>query len=302
MENSNPPKIEIRVGSDSDLPKISAAFSVLKSLKIPFSVRILSAHRTPAEMTHEAQNLEKNGFGVCIAAAGGSAHLAGMTASETARPVVALPVKSSGGGLESLCSMLQMPPGIPNACTGIGAAETAAVLAVRAAYFLDGEIREKLAAKIGKNLVGNLSAKTPKINILTSDPNLNFPVAENLGLQVEINKKIESGVLVISMLEGEAEKISRKNSDLIDYFRIWAPRSAAEIFWAEVALQMKFDGASVGFGRAENAILLACQIWGNFDKSVLARFKNYRAEISAAVRKKDAQILELGVESFLPKF
>ncbi|MCL5020476.1 MAG: AIR carboxylase family protein, partial [Bacteroidetes bacterium] len=87
--------IEIRTGSDSDIPKISEAYEFFESVGIPYSPRILSAHRTPQVMAAEAMRLSDNGFFVSIAAAGGLAHLPGMTASETVLPVVGLPVTTS---------------------------------------------------------------------------------------------------------------------------------------------------------------------------------------------------------------
>ena len=102
-------KIEIRTGSDSDMPKISRAYKFLESLDIPFSSRILSAHRTPAEMMYAAKQLEEQGYSVSIAAAGGSAHLPGMTASETLVPVVGLPVKTTSlAGIDSLLSLIHI--------------------------------------------------------------------------------------------------------------------------------------------------------------------------------------------------
>ena len=73
--------VEIRVGSDSDLPKIERVFATLEALQVSFEARVLSAHRTPQRMAARARELESAGFRVCIAAAGGSAHLPGMTAS-----------------------------------------------------------------------------------------------------------------------------------------------------------------------------------------------------------------------------
>ncbi|PIO04518.1 hypothetical protein COT48_00040, partial [Candidatus Woesearchaeota archaeon CG08_land_8_20_14_0_20_47_9] len=144
------PRIEIRTGSDSDIPRIAKAYKFLDSLGIPYAAKILSAHRTPQRMAEEARNLHADGFRVSIAAAGGSAHLPGMTASETLVPVVGLPVKTSTlEGQESLYSIIQMPDGIPVGTVGIGQAESAAILAAQIAYLDNAEIRNKIRRQRG---------------------------------------------------------------------------------------------------------------------------------------------------------
>lgn len=141
------PKIEIRVGSDSDLPKIQEMFVIFDQIDIDYELRILSAHRTPHEMMAKAQALAEEGFAVCIGSAGGSAHLPGMTASETPIPVVALPVKTSYlDGLDSLLSMVQMPTGIPNGAVGINHAKSAALAAVQIAYLGDELVMQKICS------------------------------------------------------------------------------------------------------------------------------------------------------------
>ena len=122
--------IEIRTGSDSDFPKIKEVINSFKEKNVPYILRILSAHRTPQNMMERAQAfpkvlLPKNIQEVidvsnlrvkfCIACAGGSAHIAGMTASETQTPIIALPVPSSSmGRIDATLSMMNMPPGVPN--------------------------------------------------------------------------------------------------------------------------------------------------------------------------------------------
>ena len=101
-------KAAIVMGSDSDLGKVKSAALTLKELGIPFEMRIISAHRTPAEAADFAQNAEKNGFGVLIAAAGKAAHLAGALAANTVLPVIGLPISSSTlDGLDALLSPVQ---------------------------------------------------------------------------------------------------------------------------------------------------------------------------------------------------
>ena len=139
------PRIEIRVGSKSDIPKIAKAYETLDELAIPYTPRILSAHRTPGLMMSEARSLRENGFFACIAAAGGSAHLPGMTASETTIPVIGLPVKTPAlSGQDSLYSIIQMPTGIPIGAVAPGAAREAAILAAQIAYHGDPVFRERM--------------------------------------------------------------------------------------------------------------------------------------------------------------
>lgn len=153
------PLIEIRTGSDSDIPKISGAYSVLDALGVTYAPRILSAHRTPDLMAAEAGRLADKGFRVSIAAAGGSAHLPGMTASETLVPVVAIPVRTTNlRGQDSLYSMIQMPDGIPVGCVGIGRARSAAILAAQIAYLDDAGVRNKI-----RELRGLVAKRSPQV-------------------------------------------------------------------------------------------------------------------------------------------
>ena len=158
--------IEVRTGSDSDIPKIRKAYEFFESLGIPYSPRILSAHRTPQAMAAEARRLSDNGFFVSIAAAGGSAHLPGMTASETVLPVIGLPVTTSNlSGQDSLYSIIQMPDGIPVGCVGIGESESAAILASEIAYNNDSEMRNRIRAYRG--IEGTVPVKTAsKVGII----------------------------------------------------------------------------------------------------------------------------------------
>ena len=143
-------KAAIVMGSDSDLGKVRSAALTLKELGIPFEMRIISAHRTPAEAADFAQNAEKNGFGVLIA--GKAAHLAGALAANTVLPVIGLPISSSTlDGLDALLSTVQMPSGMPVATVAIDGARNAALLAAQMLSLCDGELRERLRALREKN-------------------------------------------------------------------------------------------------------------------------------------------------------
>jgi len=116
-------KIGLIMGSQSDWPTLRAAAEVLDALEIPYESRIVSAHRTPDRMADYAKGAKARGLKVIIAAAGGAAHLPGMTAAMTALPVLGVPVESKAlKGLDSLLSIVQMPGGVPVATFAIGEA------------------------------------------------------------------------------------------------------------------------------------------------------------------------------------
>lgn len=151
------PLVGIIVGSKSDRPMLEETEEVLTQLGIEHEVVVASAHRTPERVMEWATSARERGVEVIIAAAGGSAGLPGVAASWTTLPVIGVPVPSSDlGGVDSLYSIAQMPPGIPVACVAVGSwgARNAAFLAaqilgikhetIRAAY---EEYREGLRAR-----------------------------------------------------------------------------------------------------------------------------------------------------------
>src|SRR5512135_3481187 len=125
------PIVSIIMGSTSDLPVMEKAAQVLNDFRIPFEMNALSAHRTPEEVEKFAKGAEKRGIKVIIAAAGMAAHLPGVIASMTPLPVIGVPIKASLEGLDSILSILQMPPGIPVATVGLNAAQNAGILAAQ---------------------------------------------------------------------------------------------------------------------------------------------------------------------------
>ncbi len=115
------PLVSIIMGSQSDWETMQAATTVLTELGIPFEARVVSAHRTPSRLVEFAEGAAGRGIQVIIAGAGGAAHLAGMAASMTHLPVIAVPVSSKQlKGMDSLLSMVQMPRGVAVACQAIG--------------------------------------------------------------------------------------------------------------------------------------------------------------------------------------
>ncbi len=117
------PQVSIIMGSQSDWDTMQAATIVLTELNVPFETKVVSAHRTPARLVEFAEGAAERGIQVIIAGAGGAAHLAGMAASMTHLPVIAVPVSSKQlNGMDSLLSMVQMPRGVAVACQAIGEA------------------------------------------------------------------------------------------------------------------------------------------------------------------------------------
>ena len=142
---SNSPLVGIIMGSDSDLDIMSDAAKVLDEFKVPYEVRVVSAHRTPDVMEEYAHTAAERGLKVIIAGAGGSAHLPGMTASSTLLPVIAVPVKREHHGHEAFWSNIKMPPGIPLATMPENGAKNAALLAIEILSLLDPAIAETYA-------------------------------------------------------------------------------------------------------------------------------------------------------------
>lgn len=138
-------KVCIVMGSDSDLGVMEACAKRLGNFGIPYEVRVISAHRTPAAAEQLARNAAEDGFGVIIAAAGKAAHLGGVLAAYTTLPVIGVPIKTSMmGGLDSLLSMVQMPKGIPVACVAVDGADNAAILAAQMLAISDAALSDKL--------------------------------------------------------------------------------------------------------------------------------------------------------------
>ena len=137
--------VGIIMGSDSDWPTMQAAADICEKFNIPYEARVVSAHRTPIDMTIYAMEAHTRGLRVIIAGAGGAAHLPGMVASLTPLPVIGVPVESKTlKGLDSLLSIVQMPAGVPVASVAIGGSMNAGLLAVE----IIAQNDEKLQAKI----------------------------------------------------------------------------------------------------------------------------------------------------------
>lgn len=139
-------RVGIAMGSDSDWPVLQDAAAVLKDFGVAHEKRVVSAHRTPEDMADYAREAAGRGIQIIIAGAGGAAHLPGMLAAHTALPVIGVPVPSKHlQGLDSLLSIVQMPPGVPVATMAIGGAKNAGLLAVQILSLQDASLAKKLS-------------------------------------------------------------------------------------------------------------------------------------------------------------
>lgn len=149
------PKVAILMGSDSDAEFLKPCGEVLREFGVPFTARVLSAHRTPNETVEFTQAAKKEGIEVMICAAGGAAHLAGVVAAHTELPVIGIPVVTDFmGGLDSLLSTVQMPAGTPVATVGAhsGGVRNAAFLAIRILALKDSGLEKALVEYKKKNI------------------------------------------------------------------------------------------------------------------------------------------------------
>ena len=166
MKKKNPVEVAILMGSDSDWPTLKAAADVCAEFKVATEVRVISAHRTPLDMTEYARTAHEKGIKVIIAGAGGAAHLPGMIASLTPLPVIGVPVESKSlYGLDSLLSIAQMPAGVPVATVAIGGGRNAGLLALEILATSNRKLLDKIIqfkailAKVSREKDRNLKKK-----------------------------------------------------------------------------------------------------------------------------------------------
>ena len=157
------PVVGIIMGSDSDLPVMSAAAQICEEFGIEFELDIVSAHRTPEKLVQYSKSAAKRGLKVIIAGAGGAAHLPGMVASETVLPVIGVPVRSSSlDGMDSLLSIVQMPGGVPVATVAINGAKNAGILAAQIIGASNKSLRKKIAL-YKSDMKAQVDAKSQKL-------------------------------------------------------------------------------------------------------------------------------------------
>ena len=164
MSKANSPLVGILMGSDSDWPVMKAAAEALKEFGIASEAKVISAHRDPHGLEEYAAGASKRGLRVIIAGAGGAAHLPGVTAAFTTLPVIGVPIESKSlKGLDSLLSIVQMPPGVPVATVGIGAGRNAGLLAVQILAVADSKLQAALL-KFKKKLADESRAKNKNLS------------------------------------------------------------------------------------------------------------------------------------------
>lgn len=140
------PLVSIIMGSTSDYSVMEKAALFLDQQEIPFEINALSAHRTPMEVSEFARNAEGRGIKVIIAAAGMAAALPGAIAAETTLPVIGVPVKSSFEGMDSVLSMLQMPPAVPVSVMAVNGSLNAAIMAMEILALTNEDINKRMHA------------------------------------------------------------------------------------------------------------------------------------------------------------
>ncbi len=163
MSPTPKPIVAVIMGSTSDYEVMKPACATLDELGIPYETKVVSAHRTPELMLEYAKTARSRGLQVIIGGAGGAAHLPGMFAALSTLPVIGVPVESKAfGGLDSLLSIVQMPPGVPVATVGVNNSKNAALLAARILALSDPGIQAKLEAFIKGMAAQVRAAKLPE--------------------------------------------------------------------------------------------------------------------------------------------
>ncbi|HEY2663566.1 MAG TPA: 5-(carboxyamino)imidazole ribonucleotide mutase [Candidatus Binataceae bacterium] len=147
LQKTPAPLVGVIMGSKGDYEYLSAASEILSELKIPFEIKVVSAHRTPDAMFEYASSAKARGLVVIIAGAGGAAHLPGMVAAKCELPVIGVPIPATLlSGLDSLLSIVQMPKGVPVATMAIGkpGAANAALFAAAILALHDPQLADRL--------------------------------------------------------------------------------------------------------------------------------------------------------------
>lgn len=153
------PKVAVVLGSKSDLAALEPLFTTLAEMGIDADAFVCSAHRTPERAAQIAGAAREQGYEAIIAAAGMAAHLPGVLAAYTTLPVIGIPMAAKVlDGMDALLAIVQMPPGVPVATVGVGAAQNAALLAAQILGVKYPEVADKLAARKAKMARGVMEA------------------------------------------------------------------------------------------------------------------------------------------------
>ncbi|MBI3856206.1 MAG: 5-(carboxyamino)imidazole ribonucleotide mutase [Planctomycetes bacterium] len=302
--------VEIRVGSDSDLPRIEKAFAALEALQVPFEVRVLSAHRTPKRAVARTRELEGLGFRVVIAAAGGAAHLAGVTSSETLLPVIGIPIDTTQlKGIDSLLSTIQMPEGIPVGSVGVAQAEHAGLLAAQISAVDNPELRARIRARRGLD-----PAVPPSKEFVAIAGRAEKQSREAMDLLTELGVKdaaiFEPGAVADMEKAGARAIIAWAEADSLSRPAEIAARTDIPVVAAPLAPgavpsdflpRMLETGpiAAVGINRPKNAALFAAMIVAGASPGVREHLRAHRERQTEEVEKKDVRLLAQGIRRYL---
>ena len=157
------------MGSDSDLPIMQETAKILEQFRIAYEITVISAHRTPKKAIDYASTARGRGLKVLIAGAGGAAHLAGVLAAMTTLPIIGVPIQSKTlSGVDSLYSIVQMPPGIPVATVAINGAKNAGLLAAQILALSDSSLQDKLD-NFKKSMEDEVLEKGEKLEIIGAE-------------------------------------------------------------------------------------------------------------------------------------
>lgn len=284
--------VEIRVGSDSDLPKIKPLIDQLRESNITVLVRILSAHRTPEAMAQAAKNFPEVQFvwvdniidqsqldiALCFAAAGWSAHIAGMTASETNIPVIAIPVASTAmWTIDSTYSMINMPPGIPN---GFSANQEMAATYGKRIMKLTKENTEKIY--IPADLQKKLGALIKEFGIAVTDQEWEVDIwIHTILVDGEVlPKHTVSNIPVLIPVVSKQVSYGRDGTIGI------VTENLQELPWLSMWLQL--NGNNIN---ATNAFLYCMKLVALFHPEVAEKLTTYREKLAAEVKTKDQKLV-----------
>jgi 5-(carboxyamino)imidazole ribonucleotide mutase len=255
-------KILIVFGSQSDEKVYNNIINILKEENIHYEMRICSAHRTPDELSEILKTTDAD---VIIAGAGLAAHLPGVVASKTLKPIIGVPVSGNFEGLDALLSIMQMPPGIPVMCVGVDNAEIASVQAI------------------------NMLKTYNKVHIFGDEGNAALKKAiaalKEFNVEYEINPEFESNSLNIRFVA--LDEKAEESNDLI----IYVPLLDKYDDTAEAAiniLQNSRNGLWVGLNRGENAALAAIQIM-NLSHKYTEKLEGHRKKSAEKIKEHDKQ-------------
>lgn len=158
------PFVFIVMGSDSDAEVMSQAAAALDEFGVPYQMTVASAHRSPERTKNAILEAEQSGAAVFIAGAGMAAHLPGVVASFTTKPVIGVPLSGSAlQGVDALYAIVQMPPGIPVASVAIGGARNAGILAAQIIAVADPALASRLKANRTK-MADAVAEKSKKVD------------------------------------------------------------------------------------------------------------------------------------------